>query len=221
VRSFDAQIAVSSNGSVIVVEDITVDFRNLPSHGIFREIPTRYNYDNDHDRVIKLSNVSVDNGVSAVPFESSSEGGYRRLKIGDPDVEVTGVQHYRITYTVEGALNAFDTHDELYWNVTGNRWDVLEAPLPSVPGRGITQLHATGPSARRDVQLGGPGRPPLLRRPASRRHRRRPALRGRLVSPLHACRATRHGRSRWHFETSRSQSPPVWHFALAPPARGG
>ena len=43
------------------------------------------------------------------------------LRIGDPDRTVTGRQVYDIDYTVDGALNAFDDHDELYWNAIGDR----------------------------------------------------------------------------------------------------
>jgi len=37
---------------------------------------------------------------------------------------VTGVHSYVISYRVGGALTYFSDHDELYWNVTGNEWDV-------------------------------------------------------------------------------------------------
>ncbi|MCR4326255.1 MAG: DUF2207 domain-containing protein, partial [Candidatus Roizmanbacteria bacterium] len=35
-----------------------------------------------------------------------------------------GVHTYVITYRVKGALTYFSDHDELYWNVTGNDWDI-------------------------------------------------------------------------------------------------
>ena len=37
---------------------------------------------------------------------------------------MSGRQQYVITYTVDGALNAFEDHDELYWNAVGAGWGV-------------------------------------------------------------------------------------------------
>jgi uncharacterized membrane protein YgcG len=48
----------------------------------------------------------------------------KRIKIGDPDATVTGAQTYVVTYRLDGALNAFADHDELYWNVIGDQWAV-------------------------------------------------------------------------------------------------
>ena len=47
-----------------------------------------------------------------------------RIRIGDPDVTISGDHLYTIDYTIEGALNGFADHDELYWNAVGSEWDV-------------------------------------------------------------------------------------------------
>ncbi|GIU99564.1 MAG: hypothetical protein KatS3mg014_1180 [Actinomycetota bacterium] len=49
-------------------------------------------------------------------------GGALRIRIGDPDVTVTGRHAYEIVYRVRGAMNGFPTHDELYWNAIGTDW---------------------------------------------------------------------------------------------------
>jgi len=66
----------------------------------------------------------------------STEGGTTRIRIGDPDIDtVTGRHTYTIRYTVRGALNAFDDHDELYWNAVGEGWDVpIAAASAAVTG---------------------------------------------------------------------------------------
>ena len=156
VRAFDAAITVNADGTVRVVENIAVDFGALPSHGIFRDIPTRYAHDSDHDRLTPISDISITNGVTGdpIPFTSSRRGADLELKIGDPDVEVIGAVRYRIEYTVEGALNPFDDRDELYWNVTGNRWDVtIEAARATVdlPAPAIEQIACyEGPTGSTD-----------------------------------------------------------------------
>jgi uncharacterized membrane protein YgcG len=144
VRSFDAHVTVNADGTIRVDENIVADFGALPSHGIFRDLPLRYPYDSGHDRLTPISDVSVsDAGGQPVPFTSSRKGPYLRLKIGDPDVQVVGAQRYDIQYTVAGALNPFATHDELYWNVTGDQWGVpIERARATVglPGPAIQQV---------------------------------------------------------------------------------
>jgi hypothetical protein len=57
-------------------------------------------------------------------YSVDSNGSSISIKIGNPDQTVTGAHWYTITYLVRGSLNAFADHDELYWNVVGNQWEV-------------------------------------------------------------------------------------------------
>ncbi len=114
---------IDESGTFSVTEDIIVDFGSLERHGIFRDIPVEYEYDKDSNRLIDITGISVSDGLSPVQFEVSDEGPNRRIKIGDPDVLVSGQQRYVISYTVNDGLNPFDDHDELYWNVTGGDWE--------------------------------------------------------------------------------------------------
>jgi uncharacterized membrane protein YgcG len=125
VTSFDSTYKIDQSGLVNVTEDIRVDFSGEPHHGIFRYTPDRYSFDDQHDRKIDLTGVTVTNGAgNAEQFETSEDGPNFVIKIGDPNVTVSGPQEYRVNYTLNGALNPFSDHDELFWNVTGNGWDV-------------------------------------------------------------------------------------------------
>lgn len=124
ITSFDASYTVNSNGTVDVVEDIRVDFGALQKHGILRDIPVEYQYDADHMRRIGLQVIGVDNGARPVPYTTTTNGTFRELRIGDPNVLVSGPQRYRISYRLTGVLNPQQSTDELYWNVTGNGWPV-------------------------------------------------------------------------------------------------
>jgi len=140
IRSFEARYVVAEDGRVAVTEDILVDFGTLERHGIFRDIPVEYAYDGEQNRLISLTGIWVDDAMAPVPFETSREGSAFRIKIGDPDVLVTGEQRYRISYTINDGLNPFPNHDELYWNVTGADWPVIiEGASSSVelPGPGL------------------------------------------------------------------------------------
>jgi hypothetical protein len=131
ITSFEATYVLNQDASVDVVEDIEVDFGSAERHGIIRAIPVEYQIEGDprHHRLIKLENITVDDGSQPHRFEKSRNDANLELKIGDPDETVSGVQRYRISYRVIGALNAFDSHDEFFWNVTGDDWD---APMQRV-----------------------------------------------------------------------------------------
>jgi uncharacterized membrane protein len=125
IERFHADITIHPDASITVAEAIDVDFGGLEQHGIFREIPVEYTWNDDYNRVYRLDVLSVtDAGGAPVPYTREEHGVNVRIRIGDPDETVSGRQTYRITYRVEGALNAFADHDELYWNVNGAEWQV-------------------------------------------------------------------------------------------------
>ena len=134
IDAFRADIAVRSSGALAIVETIDVDFGDLQKHGVFRTIPTRYRYDDGRDRTYALSVDSVtDRSGRPWPYQLTRGDAATEIKIGDPGRTVSGTQSYRISYTVTGALNAFPDHDELFWNVTGDQWEVpLRAVTASV-----------------------------------------------------------------------------------------
>ena len=47
-----------------------------------------------------------------------------RIRVGDPDLTITGRHSYVLGYVLHGHLNAFDDHDELFWQATGTEWTV-------------------------------------------------------------------------------------------------
>jgi uncharacterized membrane protein YgcG len=143
IRSFTARYSIQNDGTLDVVEDLDVDFGGSSHHGIVRDIPVRYPNETGRTRTIDVSVVSVEIGSDAVQFSTSQSGKNLRMKIGDPDRLVSGPQHYRITYRVRGALDAFADHDELYWNVTGNEWGTTiqqAAAFVEVPAPGIQRI---------------------------------------------------------------------------------
>ena len=125
IERFHAEIVIQPDASLLISEAIDVDFGELEKHGIYREIPVRYRYTKDHDRVydFKVETVTDANG-KAWQYSRSRHGANEQIRVGDPDRTISGRQTYRITYRVQGALNAFPDHDELYWNVNGLEWTV-------------------------------------------------------------------------------------------------
>ena len=125
IQRFASDITIQNDASLRIVEAIDVDFGAQQRHGIFRNIPVRYRWDDTHLRVYRLEVRSVtDAAEKPIRFALSDAGADKVIKIGDPDRTVSGRQTYRITYDVSGAMNAFGDHDELFWNVNGGSWDV-------------------------------------------------------------------------------------------------
>ena len=125
VQRFAADITIQPSASLHIVETIDVDFALQQKHGIFRNIPFRYEWDETHVRVYRVTVGSVTDGQGrAVKYAVSVGGPNTVIKIGDPNVIVSGTQTYKITYDVGGAMNPFSDHDELFWNVNGGGWPV-------------------------------------------------------------------------------------------------
>ncbi|MGH2642180.1 MAG: DUF2207 domain-containing protein [Actinomycetota bacterium] len=129
IHSYGVEIRILDDGDLEVTETIDYDFGSALRHGIFRTIPTRFHHDEVHDRVYPIDDVSVRSSTAPSDVEVSEEGGSTVIRVGDPDVEISGRHTYTLTYRVAGALNAFDAHDELYWNAIGDEW---QAPIENV-----------------------------------------------------------------------------------------
>jgi uncharacterized protein (TIGR04222 family) len=127
ITSFRSEVAVEDDGAVVVTEIIAYDFGSSTSHhGIERFVPTRVPYDDvkeGYDRVFPLDVLRVESDAPD-QYETSTDGGYTRIRIGDPDQTVTGQHTYEIEYRIRGGLNHFSDHDELNYNVTGDQWEV-------------------------------------------------------------------------------------------------
>jgi uncharacterized membrane protein YgcG len=125
ILDYTVDLQIEAAGTLLVTEQITYDFGTEERHGIFRDVPVRFRYDDRYDRVYPVE-------VLGVWTSAQTPGGYAledvdnklRIRIGDPDQTITGQHDYRIVYRVEGALNGFADHDELYWNAIGTDWEV-------------------------------------------------------------------------------------------------
>jgi uncharacterized membrane protein YgcG len=149
IEKFDVRIAVLPDGSVQVTEAITVRFLDGPWHGLYREIPVEYLTPQGMNYSLFLDVKRVSDGAGHdLKFDSSRERHYRKLKIYVPNAD-NSVKTLEIEYSVSDALRFFDDHDELYWNVTGDEWDVPIASASAaislpVEARNIRANLATG-----------------------------------------------------------------------------
>jgi len=138
IKSFNVEMKINSNGSLDVIETIVYDFGNNQKHGIIRNIPLT----SQNGPLLNITVLGVTdlNGIN-YPYTTSISNNILQIKIGDPNILVSGTKIYKINYLVQNAIRNFSEHQELYWNVTGNDWPVaieksqvmifLDKPIPS------------------------------------------------------------------------------------------
>jgi len=118
IQNFRAEYQIRQDGTVKVKEQISYQFTS-PRHGIYRKIPLIKTNKDGQKYKLELVDVAVNHS-----FSQSTQNNTLTLKIGDPNKKITGLKEYIIEYTLKGALTYFSDHDEFYWNVTGNDWEV-------------------------------------------------------------------------------------------------
>jgi len=123
ISDFRDTIGVGQNGSIVVSERISLDFRG-EWHGIHRTIPVEYPgpKGTNYTLFVDVTNITDGEGHK-LKYESHISRGFRDLKIYIPDATDT-TKVVQIDYSVRDAIRFFDNYDEFYWNVTGNDWPV-------------------------------------------------------------------------------------------------
>jgi uncharacterized membrane protein YgcG len=124
IDSFDVAIEIDPEGRVRVTETIVADFTRDPHRGILRHIPYRYRrHGASFDMRLRLIGVTDERG-DPHPYAAGRSDGRLHLRIGDPDVYRDERVTYVIAYELRRAILRLDSHDELYWNATGNEWGI-------------------------------------------------------------------------------------------------
>ncbi len=174
ISSFDVDVTIGADTVMDISETIVYDFEGAERRGIFRDIPVRDYLDDGSARAYEIDVLSVTRDGSSEPYELSDEGDYLRVRIGDPDVTITGAHNYQIQYTVANGLTQYTQEQvdaigiaelepgdvEVYWDFIGGEW---EAPIDQarvrVEGPGPILAYecfvgSTGSRIPCDVQIG-------------------------------------------------------------------
>ncbi len=120
ITDFSADYYLSKDnphGSLNVNELIWVNFSDN-NHGILRAIPDVYNGHNLNVEVLKVT----DQNGKIIPYTTYKSNDNLVLKIGDPDKTVTGLNGYKIDYSLVGPISFYGDHDEFFWDVNGDQW---------------------------------------------------------------------------------------------------
>src|SRR5256714_11984185 len=140
IENFQSEIVVTPDATIDVTETIHAHFIGGPWHGLYRTIPIEYVTPQgfNYSLILDIKRVTDASG-RALRYESSRERHYRKLKIYIPNPD-NSTQTISIEYTVSDALRFFEDHDELYWYVTGDEWDI---PIQAASARIILPEGAT------------------------------------------------------------------------------
>ena len=114
----DPVVAPRPTGRTLVTETIEVTFHSPPAS---TEILFRYPVD-FRTAAVRFDHVRVPVRHPSDMHEERS-GDYQARRIGDEHCSSGVTTSTRSP--ARGALNRFDSHDELFWNVTGDRWEAL------------------------------------------------------------------------------------------------
>lgn len=119
IKKLKIDAKVTETNDIQITEEMDVFF-NYDKHGIYRVIPEKNTIIADGDKKqidARVSNITVNE-----KFTSTSQDGYKILKIGDKDKTIVGDKKYIIkyTYSIE-RYNTKEGIDEFYFNIVGDK----------------------------------------------------------------------------------------------------
>ncbi|MGH7559720.1 MAG: DUF2207 domain-containing protein [Gemmatimonadales bacterium] len=159
IERFESAIRVEPSGIIDVTETITARFTGQ-WNGIYRAIPVEYRTPQGFNWTLGLDLTSAtDENGRELRTDSSREGHYEKFRIWVPGA-LDATRTIVLRYRASNGLRFFEDHDELYWNVTGDEWEVpIEAAsatieLPSAAS-GVRAIAYNGPygSTARDATV--------------------------------------------------------------------
>ena len=154
IHEYRSEISIYPDATMIVTETIVVQAAGqLIRRGIYRDFPTDYTDRFGNRYRVAFEVLAVTRNGAPEPWHTERRANGVRVYVGSADRRVPAGRHeYAIRYRTDRQLGYFEAHDELYWNVTGNGWDLpidaasAEVRLPaSVPTGEITLEAWTGP----------------------------------------------------------------------------
>ncbi|NCB41882.1 MAG: DUF2207 domain-containing protein [Clostridia bacterium] len=125
-KDYHVDLIVHEDNTFSVKEVITVDF-TTPAHGIYRYITVGgdifYNDENGDLQSIrgnlKISNVDAGD----VELDESTDSYNVVLRLGSPDITLTGLKTYTLTYDAQAYDDGVESFDQVYWDLIPTGWE--------------------------------------------------------------------------------------------------
>jgi hypothetical protein len=154
ITQFVSDVTVNADATLEVRETIEVQAEGIEiRRGIFRDFPTSYAGRAGQRVTVDFDVISLTRDGKPEPYALESLSNGIRVRIGDRDVFLTRGPHiYEIVYRTSRQIGFFENFDELYWNATGNGWD-----LPVDAARVIIRLPASASISQYAVYTGSYG----------------------------------------------------------------
>ncbi len=125
ILGFDSDILVMPDGWIEVTETIRVRAEGQRiRRGIYRDFPTEYRDRYGNDYVVDFDILSVTRNGAREDYHTQGIRDGVRTYFGSSSRYLNSGEHtYVFRYRASRMLGFFETHDELYWNVTGVNWE--------------------------------------------------------------------------------------------------
>lgn len=121
---YNSDIVVARNGTLTVTETMRVHAEgNRIRRGIYRDFPLTFTDADGREKEVGFKILGVERDGRPEPYHTESIRRGIRIFFGSSDTQLApGFHDYRLTYETSRQIRFFDTHDELFWNVTGTEW---------------------------------------------------------------------------------------------------
>ena len=119
IDRYQVKIDVAENNVYEITEIIDVNFQT-ERHGIYREIPVRFD-----DRPVRVKNIRVPGYETSTSWNRD----YVNIRIGSADTYVNGKVSYTISYSYDVGADDLPDMDEFNQNIIGTQWDTTIAEV--------------------------------------------------------------------------------------------
>ena len=176
MSSFTADYVLDAEGGATVTETIDYVFGTSTGvkHGILRNIVTQQAVTDANGRVsedeyryyaLDVQDVTSPTGAPTQTKVTDQSGGTTQIRVGDPDVTVSGSQTYVLKYHLANVMNPFPDHAEFFYNVfLGDSVPKDHVKVTVTGPGGVTASTAfAGPTQGGPATVPSRARPPLHR----------------------------------------------------------
>ncbi len=116
ITRFISSVGVDKEGTATVQEEISVwaEHQRI-RRGIYRDLPST------KQEPVEILSLEMDG--TPHPYFLQRQGDNLRVNFGNDEYISRGAHTYLLRYKMKNVVRFFPEYDEIYWNVTGNKWD--------------------------------------------------------------------------------------------------
>ena len=124
ILTYDVIAELQEDSSLLMTERIRVKIEHKTiKHGIYRVFPMSQSLENNKSRFHSYDFETITFDGKPVDYTKAAQAGHIALAIGSEKEKAPLGEHtYEIRYRVTNHILFFEDRDEIYLNVTGNKW---------------------------------------------------------------------------------------------------